>query len=47
MGETWRNEPTKLVIGGDSNNGGLRGSVKGGSFDKRNPFSMTSISPST
>ena len=47
MVETWRNEPTELVIGGDSNNGGKRGSVKGGSFDESNPWSMNSISPST
>ena len=47
MGETWRNEPTELVIGGDSNNGGPRGSIKEGSFDERNPCLMTLISHST
>ena len=36
-----------LVMGGDSSNGGPRGFIKGGSFDKRKACSMTYISPST
>ena len=46
-GEICRNDPTELVMGGDSSNGGPRGSVKGGSFDERSPCSMTLIYPST
>ena len=34
-------------MGGDSSSGGPRGFVKEGQFDKRNPSSMTLISPST
>ena len=37
MEEIWRNEPTKLVLGSNSSNGWPRGSVEGGSFDKRKP----------
>ena len=45
--DIWRNEPTKLVIGGDSSRCGPRGLVKGGSLKERNPSSITSMYPST